>query len=270
VTTDIHPSAIIDKKANIGANVRIGPYTVVEEDVVIGDGSDIGSHALLCSGTRLGTGCRVFKGASLGVAPQDLKFGGEKTLLRIGDNTTLREFCTLNRGTKATGETVIGSNCLLMAYCHVAHDCRIGNNVIAANCMNIAGHVEIGNNVNVGGMSAVVQFRRIGDYSHITAFSLIKKDVAPFAMVAPGPMRIIGINRIGLMRGGFGTERRRLIKQAYRVLFRTGLTTGEALARLAQDFPGNADVELIISFVKGSTRGLHRMRNAAAEAESPD
>ena len=266
----IHPTAIVDKGASIGSDVRIGPYAVVEGDVEIGDGCEIGSHVLLSGGTRIGKGCRIFKGASLGGVPQDLKFGGEKTLLRIGDNTTVREFCTLNRGTKATGETRIGANCLLMAYCHVGHDCRIGDNLIAANCMNLAGHVEIGKNVNVGGMSAVVQFRTIGDYSHITAFSLIKKDVPPFAMVAPGPMRVIGINRIGLIRAGFDSGRRSAIKQAYRVLFRSGLTLKDALSRLAAEYPGNRDVESIIAFVKGSTRGLLRIRNAAAEPEPVD
>jgi UDP-N-acetylglucosamine acyltransferase len=267
---DIHPTAIIDKNAVIGRDVRIGPYSVVGADVEINDGCDIGAHVQIDPGTRLGRRCRVFTGANLGAVPQDLKFGGEKTLLRIGDNTTIREFCTLNRGTKATGETVIGSDCLLMAYCHVAHDCRIGNHVIAANLMNIAGHVEIGNNANIGGMTAVVQFRKIGAYSHVTAFSLVNKDIPPFALTAPGPMRVIGINRIGLTRAGFDAARRRNIKQAYRILFRTGLTTGDALSRLSQEFPNDADVSSIISFVKGSTRGLLRMRGAAAEDDSAD
>ena len=168
----IHPTAIVDKKATVGTDVRIGPYSIVEDDVIIGDGCEIGSHVAVNGGTRIGKECRIFKGANLGSVPQDLKFGGEKTLLHIGDNTTIREFCTLNRGTKATGQTVIGAHCLFMAYCHVGHDCRIGDNLIAANCMNLAGHVEIGKNVNVGGMSAVVQFRKIGDYCHLTAYSL--------------------------------------------------------------------------------------------------
>lgn len=266
----IHPSAIVDKNASIGSDVTIGPNSVVEGDTVIGDGCEIGSHVLVNSGARIGGGCRIFHGATVAALPQDLKFGGEKTLLRIGDNTTIREFCTLSRGTKATGETVIGSNCLLMAYCHVAHDCRIGNNVIAANTLNLAGHVEIGNNVNIGGTCAVVQFRKIGDFCHLTAYSLIKKDVPPFATVAPGPMRVIGINRIGLSRAGFDDDRRRIIKQAYRILFRSGFTTALALSKLAADFPGNSDVASIVSFVKGSTRGLLRMRSQSAEAESAD
>ena len=268
--TVIHPSAVVDKNAIIGSDVRIGPYAVVEGDVEIGDGCDIGAHTLLCDGTRLDAGCRVFKGSSIGSPPQDLKFTGEKTLLRVGRNTTIREFCTLNKGTKATGETVIGSNCLLMAYCHVAHDCRVGDNVIAANAMNIAGHVEIGNFVNIGGICAVVQFRKIGDYAHLTAYSLIKKDVAPFAMVAPGPMRVVGINRIGLSRAGFDAGRRAAIKRAYRILFRDGRTTSEAISLLSTEFAGNPDIASLIAFVKSSARGLLRMRAADSHAESAE
>jgi UDP-N-acetylglucosamine acyltransferase len=259
VATVIHPTAIVDKGANIGADVSIGPYTVVEGDVVIGDRCEIGPHALIASGTRMGKQCRVFKGASLGTVPQDLKFSGEKTLLKIGDGCTMREFCMFNRGTKATGETVIGSNCFFMAYCHVAHDCRIGNNLIAANSLQVAGHVEIGIGVNAGGVCAVTQFRKIGDYCHLSASSLIIKDVVPFAITAPGPMRVVGINRIGLSRAGFSEERRRNIKRAYKILFRSGLTAAEACARLSADFTGDKDVETIIAFAQGSTRGLLRM-----------
>lgn len=270
MATLIHPTAIVDKNAILGNNVTVGPYAIIAADVVIGDKCEIGPHASICNGSRLGNECRIFKGANIGDVPQDLKFGGEKTLLKIGDKTTIREFCTLNRGTKATGETVIGSNCLLMAYCHVAHDCKIGNNVIAANCTNLAGHVEIGNNVNVGGMTAIVQFRKIGDYSHLSANSLIKKDVAPFAMTAPGPMRIIGINRIGLKRAGFSIDRRNAIKQAYRILFRNGLTISESLSQLASEFPSNPDIKSVIAFVNASTKGLLRMRSNNIEAETGD
>jgi UDP-N-acetylglucosamine acyltransferase len=210
----------------------------------------------------MGNFCKVFKGASVGTVPQDLKFAGEKTILSIGDHTTIREFCTLNRGTHATGETVIGSHCLFMAYCHVAHDCRIGNYFIAANLVNLAGHVTIGNYVNAGGMTAFVQFRNIGDYSFIGAQSLIVKDIAPFAKVAANPLRVIGINQVGLARQGFDEERRQHIKRAYKTLFRSGITFQEALVRLAQDFPGNADVEAIIAFTRKSSYGLARMEES--------
>jgi UDP-N-acetylglucosamine acyltransferase len=267
VATVIHPTAIIDKSASVGVDAAIGPYTVVEGDVVIGDRCEIGPHVLIAAGTRLGHECRVFKGASLGTVPQDLKFSGEKTLLTIGDKCTIREFCMFNRGTKATGKTIIGSNCFFMAYCHVAHDCRIGDNLVAANALQVAGHVEIGMGVNIGGVCAITQFRKVGDYCHLSAYSLIIKDIVPFAITAPGPMRIVGINRIGLSRAGFSEERRRIIKRAYKTLFRTGLTTAEACDRLAADFSGTPDIQTMIDFIKGSTRGLLRMGEQEAEMD---
>jgi UDP-N-acetylglucosamine acyltransferase len=268
VSTLIHPTALVDTKALLGEGVRVGPYCVIEGDVQIGDGCDIGSHVQICSGTHMGNGCCVFKGANIGAAPQDLKFGGERTLLKIGDNTTIREFCTLNRGTKATGETVIGSNCLFMAYCHIAHDCRVGDHLVAANSVNVAGHVEIGHHVNIGGITAITQFRKIGDYCHISVLSSIIKDIVPFAFVASDPMRVIGINRIGLKRAGFDDARRRTIQRAYKLLFRSGLTLTEAIERLGRDFPQNPDVEAIIAFAKGSTRGLLRMGDRGPDADA--
>lgn len=267
MATVIHPAAIVDKKAFIGADVSIGPYSIVDGDVVIGDKCEIGSHVNICDGTRMGAGCRIFKCSNIGEVPQDLKFGGEKTLLKIGDYTTVRECCTLNRGTSATGETVIGSHSLLMAYCHVGHDCKLGDHLIAANLMNLAGHVEIGNNVNVGGFCAVVQFRKIGDNAHLAAYSCINKDVVPFAMVAPAPLRVIGINRIGLTRAGFDEVRRRNIQRAYKILFRSNLTTDEACVKLESDFAGNADIEKLVAFAKTSGKGLLRMRESGGEDE---
>jgi UDP-N-acetylglucosamine acyltransferase len=270
VGTVIHPTALVHKDAVVGADVSIGPYSIVEDDAVIGDRCEIGSHVSICGGTRLGAGSRVFKGAVLGEIPQDLKFGGEKSLLRIGENATIREFCTLNRGTKATGETVIGSNCLLMAYCHVAHDCRIGDYLVAANTLNLAGHVELGHHVNIGGTCAITQFRKVGDYVHLAAYSIIIKDVVPFAITAPSPMRVAGINRVGLLRAGFSEDRRRNIKRAYKILFRSGLTATEACARLAADFTGDADIENVIAFVKRSAKGLLRMREQGQEDEEDE
>ena len=264
MTASIHATAIVHPNAQLGDDVSIGPFSIIEDDVVIGEGCEIGPHVLIGAGTRLGKQCKIFKGASVGTVPQDLKFGGEKTTLSIGDHTTIREFCTLNRGTHATGETVVGSHCLFMAYCHVAHDCRIGDYFIAANLVNLAGHVSIGNYVNAGGMTAFVQFRIIGDYSFIGAQSLIVKDILPFAKVASAPMRIMGINQVGLERRGFDEERRRNIKRAYKTLFRSGLICQDALARLAEEHPGNPDVESIIAFAKKSSYGLLRM----GEAES--
>jgi UDP-N-acetylglucosamine acyltransferase len=254
----IHPTAIVHSGARIGNNVDIGPYTIVEEDVEIGNGCEIGPHVLIASGTRMGQSCRIFKGASVGTVPQDLKFG---------DHTVIREFCTLNRGTKATGETRLGSHCLLMAYCHVAHDCHVGDHFIAANVTNLAGHVTIGNYVRAGGNASIIQFLSIGDYSFLGAHSLINKDVVPFALVAPEPLRIANINKVGLERAGFGEERRREIKRAYKVLFRSGLPLAEALSRLEMDWAGNADVASIIALARASKRGLIEMGQFASEAD---
>jgi UDP-N-acetylglucosamine acyltransferase len=252
----IHPTAIIHSKAIIGDRVSVGPYTVVEEDVEIGDECEIGPHVLLASGTRIGKDCRVFKGASLGTIPQDLKFGGEKTFLIIGQNTTIREFCTMNRGTKATGKTVVGDQCLFMAYSHVAHDCRIGNHVVVTNSSSFAGHVHIGNYVRMAGVASIVQFLSVGDYSFIGAYSLVVKNVVPFAMVAPQPLRIVGINKVGLERLGFDEERRRVIKRAYKILFRSNLPLDEALSHLESDFSNNPDITSIITLARTSKQGL--------------
>jgi UDP-N-acetylglucosamine acyltransferase len=255
----IHPTALIEPGAYLGENTVVGPFAVIESDVVIGDACSIGPHALIASGTRMGNDCRIFNGASVGTVPQDLKFGNEKTLLTIGNATTVREFCTLNRGTHASGETVIGSNCLFMAYCHVAHDCRVGDFFVAANAVSLAGHVTVGNHVVAGGVTSVVQFRKIGDYAFLGAYSLIVKDVVPFANVAADPVRVIGINKVGLQRKGFDEQRRRIILRAYKTLFRSGLTLAEATVRLERDYAGNTDIASILAFTATSTRGLLRM-----------
>jgi UDP-N-acetylglucosamine acyltransferase len=257
--TTIHPTAIVDKGASIGADVTVGPYVVIEGDVEIGDGCEIKPHVVVGSGTRMGKRCRVFPGACVGLIPQDLKFGGEKTYLHIGDGTTIRECVTLNRGTKASGETRIGSGCLLMAYCHVAHDCVLGDNVVIANNLGMCGHVIVGSNVNIGGGVIIHQFCRIGDHSFIGFMSRISQDVAPFALVGPEPTRVVGVNKVGLERRGFSDERRQDIKRMYRMLFREDLTTQDALARIGESFGGNPDAELLVSFVKSSERGLLRM-----------
>ena len=263
----IHPTALVNPKARIGDHVGIGPYAIIEEDVEVGSDCEIGPHVLVASGTRIGQGCRIFKGATVGTVPQDLKFGGEKTKLVIGDHTMIREFCTLNRGTQATGETKIGSHCMLMAYCHVAHDCHIGDYFIAANLLSLAGHVTIGNYVRTGGSASVVQFLHIGDHSFLSAHTLTKKDVVPFALVAPEPLRIASINKVGLERAGFSEERRREIKRAYKTLFRSGLPHTEALLRLESDFPGNTDIASIIALARASKRGLVGMGRTAADAD---
>ncbi|MBD3392757.1 MAG: acyl-ACP--UDP-N-acetylglucosamine O-acyltransferase [Chitinivibrionales bacterium] len=261
VATTIHPTAIVDSKATLGENVSVGPYAIVEDNVEIGDGSSIGPHALVAHGTRMGRTCRVFHGASVGTIPQDLKFAGEETTLEIGENTIIREFCTLNRGTSAAGKTVVGKNCALLSYCHVAHDCMLGDNVIASNNLGLAGHVTVGNHVTFGGFVIYHQFGRIGDYVMVQSGCRLSKDIVPFALCggnADEP-RIVGINKIGLERRGFDDERRGRIKRAFKILFREGLRQDEALASLEQTFPRDADIAHLIDFVRNSQRGIVKM-----------
>lgn len=270
MAADIHSSVIIDHNAQIGENVKIGPYSVIDGDVIIGDNTEIGPHVLIASGSRIGCGCRIFKGASIGTIPQDLKFKDEYTTLIIGDNTIVREFCTLNRGTSASGRTVIGSNCAFLAYCHVAHDCVIGDNVVVSNSLAMGGHVVVGSNVGIGGIVAIHQFCRIGDHSFIAGGGMrIIKDVVPFAMVGgdPGDPRIFGINKVGLERRGFDSDRRLKIKRAFRIIFREGHTVENAVKELTDRYSNDDDIEKIVGFLKESQRGIIRMPEGTAGPE---
>jgi UDP-N-acetylglucosamine acyltransferase len=260
MAASIHPTAIVDRSARLGEGVIVGPYTIIEGNVEVGDNTLIGPHAILGEYTTIGRQCRVFHGASVGLIPQDLKFRGEKSCLRIGDRTTIREFCTLNRGTAARGETVIGSDCLLMACCHVAHDCVLGDHVIVSNNLAMAGHVEVGNYVTIGGVCIFHQFVRIGDYAMIGVSSYVNQDVVPFALVGPEPVRVADVNKVKLERCGFSPERIQDIRRAFRVLFRGRLTLEDAVASLAKKFNGNEDVARIIDFVNKSERGILRMK----------
>lgn len=263
MASSIHPTAIIDHGARLGVEVTIGPYTIIENNVVIGDGTSIGSHAIVGEYTTIGRQCRIFHGAAVGLIPQDMKFRGEKTSLRIGDRTTIREFCTLNRGTAARGETIIGNDCLLLAYSHVAHDCILGDHVIASNNLGLAGHVEVGNHVTIGGVCAFHQFVRIGDYAMIGAFSFVSQDVVPFALTGSDPVRVADVNKVKLERCKFTPGRIRDIKRAFRILFREKLTLEAAIRSLREEFPGNDDVRRIVEFTcMKSERGILRMRGA--------
>jgi UDP-N-acetylglucosamine acyltransferase len=268
MATEIHPTAIIDANVHIGENVTIGPYSVIESDVQIGDGTSVGPHVMIGEGTRIGSKCRIFKSAAIGLIPQDKKFENEKTYTFIGDNTLLREFVTVNRGTTARGETRIGSDCWIMAYCHVAHDCLIGNEVTISNGLAMAGHVEVGNYVTIGGIVPVHQFTRIGDYAMVAAVSKPFSDVVPYAICGgEGESRIVGINKVGLERRGFSSQRRMNIKRAYKILFRENLSQSDALVKLGQEFPGDLDVKLLTDFVKASSRGIMKMKVEAGDAD---
>ncbi|MGK9367697.1 acyl-ACP--UDP-N-acetylglucosamine O-acyltransferase [Melioribacter sp. Ez-97] len=256
--TTIHPTAIVSPKAKIGSNVSVGPFAVIEDDVVIGDDSIIGQNACIYNGARIGDRVKIFQGASVSNLPQDLKYNGEETYLFIGDDTVVREFATLHKGTTATGKTVIGQNCLLMAYTHVAHDCIIGNKVICSNGVQIAGHVTIEDNVIIGGLSAVHQFGKIGQHAMVGGGSMVNMDVPPYVMTSGYPARYMGLNIVGLRRRNFSNDSINAIKEAYRILYLSGLTFRNALDKLKSEFQSNEFVESIVKFIETSERGILR------------
>ena len=257
-TTTAYPRANVHPEAQIGERVRIDPFVTVAADVVIGDDCHLMANAVILGGTRLSRGVSVFPGAVVGAVPQDLKFAGEQSTLEVGEGTTIREFCTLNRGTRATHTTRVGANCLLMAYVHVAHDCIVGDRVVLANNVNLAGHVEIGDHAVLGGLAAVHQFVKIGAHVMLGGGSLLRKDVPPFVTAARSPVRFMGINRTGLERRDFSAERIQTITNAYREFFAPGRSRPDALEELRALATGNADLAAIVDFVDQSQRGLIR------------
>jgi len=253
---EIHPTAIVDPGAELGAGVSVGPYAVVGPDVTIGAGTTIGPHALIEQKTTVGSGCRISKGAVLGTDPQDLKFHGEETWLHVGDRTMIREFATLNRGTSAAGKTVVGSDCVLMAYTHVAHDCLLGDHVILSNAVNMAGHVEIGDWAIVGGVTPIHQFVRIGAHAFVGGGSRIPQDVPPFCRAAGNPPKLYGLNSVGLERRGFSKETRQALKQAYRTVLMRGLTVTKGVEKAREAAAGVEEVLHFLDFIEASERGI--------------
>ncbi len=246
----------ISPKATIGENVQIGPFVTIEDDVSIGDNTQIQSNVVICNGTRIGKACTIFPGAVLGAQPQDLKFEGEYSTLEIGDNCTIREYCTINRGTNASGTTKIGSNCLIMAYVHVAHDCIIGDHAILVNNVNLAGHVEIGDYAILGGLTAVHQFVKIGSHCFVGGGSLVRKDVPPFVKAAREPLSYVGVNSLGLNRRGFEQKTIDQIQEMYRIVFLKAKNTTQAVEQIEEQFQDSPEKEMIVSFIAGSERGL--------------
>jgi len=251
-----HPTAIIDPAAQIEEDVEVGPYTIIEADVVIGAGCKIGPHALLAGGTRLGRNVQVFNGAVLGIVPQDLKFKGEMTTAEVGDDTVVREFATVHRGTESTGRTVVGKGCFLMAYSHVAHDCILEDEVIMANSVNLAGHVLIEEQAIIGGVVPVHQFVRIGCHSFIAGGTRVPKDVPPYIMAANEPLRYAGLNAVGLRRRGFSSEVLTALKQAYKLIYNSNLNVSQGIARIREEMEIIPQVQHIIEFIEGSDRGI--------------
>jgi UDP-N-acetylglucosamine acyltransferase len=249
---------IIDPKAKIGQGVEIGPFTTIASDVEIGDGTWIGPNVTIMDGARIGRNCRIFPGAVISAIPQDLKFEGEQTTVEIGDNTTIRECCTINRGTKDRFKTSIGSNCLLMAYVHVAHDAEVGNNCIIANSANIAGHVTIEDWVIIEGVVAIQQFVRLGQHSFIAGGSLVRKNVPPFVKAAREPLSYAGVNTVGLRRRGFENETIAHIEDVYRMIYVHNNKMSRAMHAAEMELPASNEKETILDFIRQSDKGIIR------------
>ena len=254
----IHPSAVVDASAQIPASCKIGPFCVIGAEVVLGENCELIAHVVVGGPMRMGSNNRVFPFATLGLEPQDLKFKGEATQLEIGDNNTIRECATIHRGTPGGGGvTRIGSNCLIMAYTHIAHDCQIGNNVIMANAATLAGHVTVEDNASVGALCPVHQFVRIGAYAYIGGGTTITQDVLPFSKTsAARDVHAYGLNSVGLQRKGFSEERIRKLQRAYRLLLNSKLNTSQALERLKSGPEMSEDVAMLVRFVETSERGV--------------
>lgn len=250
--------AYIHPNAKIGKNVTIDPFTYIAGDVVIGDNTRIGPNVTIMDGARIGTNCRIFPGAVISAIPQDLKFHGEITTAEIGNNTTIRECVTINRGTVDRNKTVVGNDCLLMAYVHIAHDAFIGNNVILANTANIAGHVTIEDHVILEGVVAVQQFIRIGEHSFIAGGSLVRKDVPPFVKAAREPLTYAGINAIGLRRRGYQTATISQIEDIYRHIFVHGTNVSKSIEEIKASIEDSVEKTQILNFIEGSQKGIIR------------
>lgn len=251
-----YPLANVHPEARIGKNVVIEPFATVQKDVVIEDGSWIGPGAVIWDGSRIGKNVKIYPGASVSSIPQDLKFAGEQTETIIGDNTVIREYVTISRGTTDKMKTAIGKNCLLMAYVHVAHDCIIGNNCILVNTVQVAGHVTIEDWAIIGGASALHQFVKVGAHVMVSGGSLVRKDIPPFTKAAREPLTYAGINSVGLKRRGFTSDKINEIQEIYRYIFMRGLNNSKAIEMIEAELPKSDERELILNFVKESERGI--------------
>ncbi len=253
----IHQTAIVDPLARVGNDITVGPYSIIEAETDIGDGCQIGSHTVISSGTRLGQRCKVFNGAVIGTIPQDLKFCDEKSEIIVGDDTVIREFCTLNRGTLDGGlVTRVGSGCLIMAYTHVAHDCALGNNIILANGVNMTGHVTIEDYVGLSGLVLIHQFVRIGQHSYIGGGSRVSQDVPPYVLMNGEPAKYFGLNSVGLKRRGFTSDRISAIKRAYQFIYGSKLNLTQAVDAIKSELERTAEIDTILDFIEKSQRGL--------------
>ncbi len=258
----IHKTALINPDAIIAEDVEIGPFTIIGGSVSIGKGTKIGARVIVEGDAQIGENCQVFTGAIIGNMPQDLKYGGEHTKVIIGNNNIIREYVTINRGTQLTGKTVIGEKNLIMSYAHIAHDCVIGDEVILANAVTMAGHVIVDDKAIVGGLSPVHQFVRIGTLSIVGGGSRVAKDVPPYCMAAGAPIRMFGLNVVGLERNNFSHDVKSQIKKAYKILFRSKLNTTQALKKLEKEPDLSDEVMQFMSFIRESERGICKEETA--------
>jgi UDP-N-acetylglucosamine acyltransferase len=255
----IHSTAIVDPKAELAANVKIGPYSIIGENVFIGSGTVIGSHVVIDPYVTIGPDCKIFQYAAIGAPPQSLKFKGEKTYVKIGRGCIIREFVTIHRGTGfGGGITEIGEENFLMAYTHIAHDCKIGRKVVMANNATLAGHIIIGDHATVGGLVAIHQFVRIGDYAFIGGKAGVPKDIPPYVIAAGDRAKLHGLNLVGLKRQGMSPKTLSSLKKTYRIFFRIGLTVNEAVERVRAEVEQIPEVVKFIEFIKTSERGVTR------------
>jgi UDP-N-acetylglucosamine acyltransferase len=252
----IHKTAIVNPKAELGNNVSVGPFAVIEEDVIIGDGTHIAEHAIIRPGARIGKECRVFPGAMISEVSQDLKYAGEKTETYIGDRTLIREYATVHKGTADRMKTVIGHDCMIMAYVHVAHDCLIGNHCIISNATQLAGHVTVEDTVIIGGMTGVHQFVQIGTHAFVGGYMRISKDVPPYILAAGLPARYAGLNQVGLTRRGFSPQVMKALKDFYQILYRSDYNVSDALKYVEENHELIPETRHAIEFIRSSKRGL--------------
>jgi UDP-N-acetylglucosamine acyltransferase len=252
----IHPHTYIHPNAKLATNVKIDPFSVIHQNVEIGSGTWIGSNVTIMEGARIGENCRIFPGAVIAGIPQDLKYEGENTTVEVGNNTTIREFVTINRGSKDKWTTKVGDNCLIMAYSHIAHDCIIGNNCIMSNNTQMAGHVTLGDYSILAGMCAVHQFVQIGQHAFVAGGSLVSKDVPPYIKAGRTPLSYAGVNSVGLKRRGFSLDRINQILDIYRIIYNKNLNTSQALNYIEEELAPTDEIDEIVSFIRDCGRGI--------------
>jgi len=252
----IHRTALVDPTAHVGPDVTIGPYAIIGPKVAIGERCHVAGHAVLERNAKLGAAVRVGYGTVIGNDPQDLKYGGEETWVEIGEGTVIREYCTINRGTTATGKTSVGQRCFLMSYVHLAHDCVIGNDVIIANAVQMAGHVTVEDRAIISGLVPIHQFVRIGTFAFVGGGSRVNQDVPPYTKAVGNPVHLYGLNSVGLQRAAFAPEVKLALKRAYRLVFNSDLTVTQGIQRARAELPASPEVEHFLRFIEASQRGV--------------